>query len=146
MNDMGAQGWEYQRAETLPSIERSGLTGSTTEWRNLLVFRRAARTPMDDFQPELLPPPAATDATTHADASHADTKAADAPVQDAQFEDGEPKPTDDRPAQADDGVAATTDSADAATDNGVEDTEDMAVVPTSLKAFAETRNTSKSDD
>ena len=41
LNEMGAQGWEYQRAELLPSEERSGLTGSTTNWRNVLVFRRA---------------------------------------------------------------------------------------------------------
>ncbi|APZ53878.1 DUF4177 domain-containing protein [Salipiger abyssi] len=41
MNEMAAEGWEYQRAETLPSEERSGLTSSQTVWRNLLVFRRA---------------------------------------------------------------------------------------------------------
>ena len=41
MNDYASDGWEYVRAETLPSTERAGLTGSTTEWRNLLVFRRA---------------------------------------------------------------------------------------------------------
>lgn len=41
MNEMAAEGWEYQRAELLPSEERSGLTGSTTNWRNVLVFRRA---------------------------------------------------------------------------------------------------------
>lgn len=40
LNEMGAQGWEYLRAELLPSEERSGLTGSTTNWRNVLVFRR----------------------------------------------------------------------------------------------------------
>ncbi len=40
LNEMGQQGWEYQRAELLPSEERSGLTGSTTNWRNVLVFRR----------------------------------------------------------------------------------------------------------
>lgn len=44
MNDLAADGWEYQRAETLPSVERSGLTGSSTEWRNVLVFRRAQKT------------------------------------------------------------------------------------------------------
>ncbi len=38
---LGAEGWEYQRAETLPSTERSGLTGSTTQWRHVLIFRRA---------------------------------------------------------------------------------------------------------
>lgn len=41
LNEMAASGWEYQRAELLPSEERSGLTGSTTNWRNVLIFRRA---------------------------------------------------------------------------------------------------------
>ncbi|AHD10253.1 DUF4177 domain-containing protein [Phaeobacter gallaeciensis] len=41
LNEMAAEGWEYQRAELLPSEERSGLTGSTTNWRNVLIFRRA---------------------------------------------------------------------------------------------------------
>lgn len=42
LNEMAADGWEFQRAELLPSEERSGLTGKTTNWRNLLVFRREA--------------------------------------------------------------------------------------------------------
>ncbi|MBN2741861.1 MAG: DUF4177 domain-containing protein [Rhodobacteraceae bacterium] len=41
INDMAAQGWEYLRAETLPAEERTGLTGKTTVYHNLLVFRRA---------------------------------------------------------------------------------------------------------
>jgi len=41
LNAEGGDGWEYLRAELLPSEERSGLTGSTTNWRNVLVFRRA---------------------------------------------------------------------------------------------------------
>lgn len=41
LNEMAASGWEYQRAELLPSDERAGLTGSTTNWRNVLIFRRA---------------------------------------------------------------------------------------------------------
>ncbi|WP_298933145.1 DUF4177 domain-containing protein [uncultured Ruegeria sp.] len=40
LNQMGQDGWEYQRAELLPSEERTGLTGSTVNWRNVLVFRR----------------------------------------------------------------------------------------------------------
>lgn len=40
MNELAAEGWEYQRAETLPSTERSGLASTTTTWRNVLVFRR----------------------------------------------------------------------------------------------------------
>lgn len=41
LNEMAADGWDYQRAELLPSEERSGLTGSATNWRNVLIFRRA---------------------------------------------------------------------------------------------------------
>jgi hypothetical protein len=40
LNELAAEGWEFVRAELLPSEERSGLTGSTTNWRNILVFRR----------------------------------------------------------------------------------------------------------
>lgn len=40
MNDLGAQGWEYQRSDTLPMQERQGLTGKTTVFKTLLVFRR----------------------------------------------------------------------------------------------------------
>tara|TARA_R110002051_G_scaffold33923_3_gene75507 strand:- start:6156 stop:6524 length:369 start_codon:yes stop_codon:yes gene_type:complete len=40
MNTLGANGWEYQRCDTLPSEERSGLTGRVTTFQNMLVFRR----------------------------------------------------------------------------------------------------------
>ncbi|WP_230426519.1 hypothetical protein [Paragemmobacter aquarius] len=40
MNKMGAEGWDYLRADTLPVDERSGLTGTKTTLQNLLVFRR----------------------------------------------------------------------------------------------------------
>lgn len=40
LNRMGADGWEYVRAETLPTEERSGLTSRTTVYHNVLVFRR----------------------------------------------------------------------------------------------------------
>jgi hypothetical protein len=40
MNDLGRDGWEYLRCDTLPSEERTGLTGRTTVYRNMLVFRR----------------------------------------------------------------------------------------------------------
>ncbi len=42
LNRMAADGWEFQRAETLPSTERAGLTSTTTVYRNILVFRRPA--------------------------------------------------------------------------------------------------------
>lgn len=40
MNQLGAEGWEYQRADTLPCEERAGLTSKTTHYVNMLVFRR----------------------------------------------------------------------------------------------------------
>lgn len=63
INRMAAQGWEYLRAETLPSEERSGLTGRTTLFHNLLIFRRpsggeanvASHAPARDAVP--VPPP-----------------------------------------------------------------------------------------
>jgi hypothetical protein len=41
MNALGADGWEYQRSDTLPSEERAGLTRRVTTFQNMLVFRRA---------------------------------------------------------------------------------------------------------
>ena len=77
MNEMAREGWDYLRAETLPAEERSGLTGRTTVYHNLLVFRRARplsadtaetqsgaqATPACDAETQPPgPPPAATDA------------------------------------------------------------------------------------
>lgn len=42
MNEMARDGWEYLRADTLPCEERQGLTGKSTSFQNMLVFRRAA--------------------------------------------------------------------------------------------------------
>jgi len=42
INDHAADGWEYLRTDTLPAEERQGLTGRTTVFRNMLVFRRPA--------------------------------------------------------------------------------------------------------
>lgn len=64
MNDLGAEGWEYQRSETLPCEERSGIRGRITESvKHMLVFRRnlddAATQPralLRDYSSE--PPPA----------------------------------------------------------------------------------------
>ena len=41
MNRLGAEGWDYVRADHLPCDERSGLTGVKTTEQHLLVFRRA---------------------------------------------------------------------------------------------------------
>ena len=41
MNDLGADGWDYLRAETLPCEERSGWTSKAVVTQHMLVFRRA---------------------------------------------------------------------------------------------------------
>lgn len=40
MNDLARDGWEYVRADTLPSEERAGITRRTTVYHSVLVFRR----------------------------------------------------------------------------------------------------------
>lgn len=54
LNLQGDEGWEYLRAELLPSDERTGLASSTTNWRNVLVFRRLVGQPV---QAQPVPPP-----------------------------------------------------------------------------------------
>ena len=58
INDLAAEGWEYQRTDVLPSEERQGLTRSVTNWRNLMIFRRAidADAPEEVTSAEILPP------------------------------------------------------------------------------------------
>ncbi|WP_375552009.1 DUF4177 domain-containing protein [Rhodophyticola porphyridii] len=65
MNGLGAEGWEYIRADTLPCTERAGLTGSQTIYRNVLIFRRGlesdtgetAETAPDPILIEAMPDP-----------------------------------------------------------------------------------------
>ncbi|MFO7805729.1 MAG: DUF4177 domain-containing protein [Paracoccaceae bacterium] len=40
MNTLGAEGWEYQRSDSLPCETREGLMGKTTVVQSMLVFRR----------------------------------------------------------------------------------------------------------
>ena len=65
---MAAEGWDYVRAETLPTEERSGLTGRSTLYHNVLVFRRpvaaleTAAAPLAASQPQPEYPVSATPA------------------------------------------------------------------------------------
>lgn len=47
MNSLGAEGWDYVRADTLPVDERAGLTGTKTHFEALLVFRRLIAEPAE---------------------------------------------------------------------------------------------------
>ncbi len=115
MNEMGAEGWEYLRADTLPSEERSGLTSTVTEWRTLLVFRRIRLDQAAAFKPKELPAPEeATDtpaaAPAAAVAAGGETEDLDALLKD-RAESLVPMPTD-LGGPADDGPAKSEDAPD----------------------------------
>lgn len=44
MNELGADGWDYVRADSLPCEERAGFTSTKTTFQNVLVFRRVIGT------------------------------------------------------------------------------------------------------
>jgi hypothetical protein len=56
MNDLGRDGWDYVRSDTLPCEERTGLTGRTTTFQNMLVFRRTVAEPAADLAPRVMMP------------------------------------------------------------------------------------------
>ena len=58
MNDLGRDGWEYLRADTLPCEERVGLTGRTTVFQNMLIFRRQVAAAVSTLAPNIAPSPA----------------------------------------------------------------------------------------
>ena len=126
MNEMGAQGWEYQRAETLPSVERSGLTGSTTEWRNVLVFCKPRDSTIAKLSPQpsvapIVPIDNAVDDTPEADASEA------------------PNATENPHPAGGEGATQML------SDNGVEETSEVAGMTDSLKALENRRSTDNSE-
>ncbi len=83
LNVEGGSGWEYLRAELLPSEERSGLTGSTTNWRNVLVFRREIGGAVKSRPPEIAvtvpesPDSEAPQVQTHQDPAPEETRTAE---------------------------------------------------------------------
>ncbi|WP_370401840.1 DUF4177 domain-containing protein [Sulfitobacter sp. JB4-11] len=140
MNEMAAEGWEYQRAETLPSVERSGLTSTTTEWRNVLVFRRLRDSAAEAFTPELLPAPDAATPETPQNGSAAPAKK-DPPVT------AVPKPAaaDRKEPSVEPAAKADTPAAPSVADNSVENTKSVSTISSSLTKLAEARKLSKSD-
>ena len=123
MNGLAGDGWESQRAEILPSIERAGLTGATTEWRNVLVFRRLQETETELFKPELLPAPDEAPPVV-------EQRAQSAP-QDSNVLSEEPHKN-------------TKPNAPEPWDNGVEDTGNIGGIGPALSNLAAKRNPSKS--
>ncbi|MCE8008895.1 DUF4177 domain-containing protein [Aestuariivita sp.] len=128
MNRMAADGWEYQRADMLPSDERQGLTGSTTNWRNILVFRRDKAGILADFQPRVMDAePAVAKAEAPEDLAAAEqsgTSATTTPPQEAARR--APPPL--RPASGAERILK---------DNGVEELSDVSGMTAALRARAE---------
>jgi hypothetical protein len=140
MNGLSGYGWEYQRAETLPSVERSGLTSTTTEWRNVLVFRRLRETGAEAFAPERLPPPDQTPPTPQNAAPPSLAEAAkpgDDPAENA--------PPDSPPDEAETPEHSAENDSDHE-DNGVEETRDEKNLSVSLKTLLSFRKPDKSTD
>lgn len=83
MNEHGGAGWEYLRAETLPSDERAGLTGKETIFRDVLVFRRPRAQAQDLVNPleANYPLPDGPQLTAPAHADHDDTPDADTEIE-----------------------------------------------------------------
>lgn len=129
LNQMGAEGWEFQRAELLPSDERSGLTGSVQNWRNVLVFRRKIESdlPTDDPDEEMIARPVPGPISEPAPV------AAPAPISEA--------PQDPPLASGAERMLK---------DNGVEELSDVSGMTTALKNRAEQQSaeveTSDTDD
>lgn len=118
MNQMAAEGWEYQRAETLPSVERSGLTWSATSWRNVLVFRKQV------------------------------AEIASKPEEDAEEETDpiRKEPVIVPPKTPDDDASQSEGATRMLSDNGVEESSDVAGMTNSLKQLAASRNPEKTED
>jgi hypothetical protein len=125
MNEMALDGWEYQRAETLPSIERSGLTSTTTQWRNVLVFRRMRKT---DAEAKPRPTPVLT------------------AVPDEKAAGSEKTPEIVSPQHPDDDASKSAGASRMLSDNGVEEISDVSGVTNSLKQLAASRNSFKKSD
>ncbi len=128
MNELAAEGWEYQRAEALPSVERSGLTSTKTTWHNLLVFRRVKIAAPKEI-PVALPMPSAVDDQM---ADTTDKPRADPPIV--------------SPASPDDDASQSEGASRMLRDNGVEELSDVSGMTDSLKQLARNRSSEKSDD
>ncbi|MFT6674588.1 MAG: hypothetical protein ACJAVM_000771 [Sulfitobacter sp.] len=130
MNRLAGDGWSYQRAETLPSIERAGLTSSKKEWRHVLVFRRLRATATEAPQPDLLPAPENVIAPADAPEEQrveppAETKLSTSENPAESAPDAPPKPVDNLGGNS--------------VDNGVEDTDDVYGIGASLEILSRSR-------
>ena len=85
INVLAGDGWEYVRAETLPSEEREGLMGKTTVFQNMLIFRKPLEAEVAETM-GALPPPEEKSETVEEDLIEQDEDAVS-----QTEEDGEPE-------------------------------------------------------
>jgi hypothetical protein len=65
LNAQAAEGWEYQRSETLPVEHRTGLASKAVTQQSVLIFRRALETEI--AQPPVAATPSSVAPTPPAD-------------------------------------------------------------------------------
>ena len=85
INVLAGDGWEYVRAETLPSEERERLMGKTTVFQNMLIFRKPLEAEVAETM-GALPPPEEKSETVEEDLIEQDEDAVS-----QTEEDGEPE-------------------------------------------------------
>ena len=129
MNEMASEGWEYQRAETLPSEERAGLTSSTTTYRSVLVFRRTRTDTVDAFAPRLLDQPVLAELPAPEEESPT-------PKENAAAEDAKPSPSKEPLILKKENATGPTAVIDPDEDDNISD------LSVALKARAETKSDS----
>ncbi|MEM1386674.1 MAG: DUF4177 domain-containing protein [Pseudomonadota bacterium] len=86
MNGLGADGWEYVRADTLPCEERGAFGGRSVHDQNMLVFRRA------------IEPVASAEAITSAHLAQSERQPVLHPMQ--RWSEPEPEPQPEREPEA----------------------------------------------
>lgn len=151
LNALATDGWEYLRAELLPSEERSGLTGSVTNWRNVLVFRRALVEAAEETAEDAGAAPVVPVVRPEADP---DGPALASPAELERLpEDPAPAPSAAVDEDGDEGDLSRVASIPGPgavrmlKDDGVEEVSEVAGVTTALKTLATTRGgADKGDD
>lgn len=134
MNTMASEGWEYQRAETLPSVERTGLASTATMWRNVLVFRRIVEEAAETTaaKPDVL----RLDDPIMIEPAEAQPAPASRPV----------PPPIVSPQTPEDDASQSLGASRMLSDNGVEELSEVSGISSSLLQLAAARNANKTDD
>ena len=130
MNTVAQDGWEYLRAESLPVRNSDDASGTVTEWRNVLVFRR-----------QIAPAPAKRHAVLRLTDPVQSTASKAAAV-------AVPKPLPEivAPQHPEDDASRSAGASRMLVDNGVEEWSEVSGISSSLKQLAESRKRARSNN